>query len=301
MDTQHTKKERSQSWLEGLMPWARLAFEATLRVKGWEARGRVPSGQAWKSPEMQPGNSYFSRVCVIHFLVNLSWGLTGNVTIAPKSPKGELGPLRLVSPVAYRTHIGLPRCGSTRNSGGHSRGLDQPGPAARLSPHALLTSQRGFKNSGVWAQAHPLPPPATGTRLAVPEFSARRLQGGGQSHGADSPSLPVSRQQPGLLFLADSLKIKKPQGCWKWLHQCSKCHLFTDLIFNKYLLSCFFVPLEVMLLIVLPRHWIPWRLNHTQESRGLWFVGHLRFLKFYSDFWSFTQVLSWIGQTLSDS
>ena len=169
------------------MPWARLAFEATLRAKGWEARGRVPSGQRWKSPEMQPGNSYFSRVCVIHFLVNLSWGLTGNVTIAPKSPKGELGPLRLVSPVAYRTHIGLPRCGSIRNSGGHSRGLDQPGPAARLSPHALLTSQRGFKNSGVRAQAHPVPPPATATRLAVPSSVRAGYKEEGKATGRTAP------------------------------------------------------------------------------------------------------------------
>ena len=111
--------------------------------------------------ETQPGNSYFSRVCVIHFLVNLSRGLSGNVTTAPKSPKGKLGPLRLVSPVASRTHLGLPRCRSIRNGGGHSRGLDQPVPAARLSPRALQMSQRGFKNSGFRAQVHPLPPPAT--------------------------------------------------------------------------------------------------------------------------------------------
>lgn len=154
--------------------------------------------------ETQPGNSYFSRVCVIHFLVNLSRGLIGNVTTAPKSPKGKLGPLRLVSPVASRTHLGLPRCRSIRNGGGHSRGLDQPVPAARLSPRALQISQRGFKNSGFWAQVHPLPPPATVTRVAVQEFSAHRLQGGGQrAHGAESPSLPVSRQQ------LDSPKIRK--------------------------------------------------------------------------------------------
>ena len=117
-----------------------------------------------------------------------------------------------MSSVASRTHLGLPRCRSIRNGGGHSRGLDQPVPAAQLYPRALQISQRGFKNSGIWAQVHPLPPPATVTQLAVQEFRAHRLQGGGQSHGAESPSLPVSRQQLGLLFLDDSPKIKKAPG-----------------------------------------------------------------------------------------
>lgn len=138
--------------------------------------------------ERQLDNSCFSRACLlIHFLVNLNWGLSRNATIAPKSPKGELGLLRLVSPVAYRTPLGPHRCRSIRNCGGNSLKLNQsPCQPFSCPLCALQTSQRGF-NPGIRAQVHPLPPPATVTWLFRKFSSAYSLQEQGQSHGGRDP------------------------------------------------------------------------------------------------------------------
>lgn len=153
------------------------------------------------------------------------------------------------------------------------------------APGTLQTSPQGSK-PGIQPQVHPLPPPATRTWLFRKFSSAYRLQELGQRHrGRDSLS---SCLMTAVGVIIPCCLIQK----WGTLQMITmlKCHLFTGLIVNKYLVSCFHCSWGSYF-NCLARNLFPWIIHRNQESMGPWLLGHLRLLRSYS---------GKIGQAISD-
>lgn len=141
-----------KGWLEGLTSGAQMAPFSPVsfgRVTFWLSAERPQPGSPrdrsgrkqveWL--ERQPDDSRSSRACFrIHFLVNLNPGLSGTVTIGPKSSKGELALLRLLSPVSYRTHLRPLTCRSIKICGGHSLELHCANSSVVPLPHPLCSA-----------------------------------------------------------------------------------------------------------------------------------------------------------------